>query len=81
MDGASEDLALEQAGTFASPRPLDRGPSGLVDGNDVVAVYRHARQAVGVGEGRHVGGGQPGRDRRVDRVLVVFADVDNRQLP
>src|SRR5438445_3259843 len=72
---------LDQRRTRARARPRHGRLRRLVDGEDVVAVHADAGDAVG---GRTPGDGlargRP-RARRRERVLVVLAEVDDRQLP
>lgn len=73
---------LQQGGPVSCPGPPRQGGDGVPDRDDVVAVDRLARDAVG---GRPVGGGPGDRgdvgDRRVLHVQVVLADEEHRQLP
>src|SRR5579884_2199476 len=71
---------LEERGTAARPRALDRLPRRLVDGEDVEAVDANAGHPVPdrlVGERR---GARLRSERRRDREAVVVADEHERRL-
>ena len=79
-DGAV-GLGLDQRRPFAAPRPLDRLPRRLPHGEDVVAVDRHAGDAVGGGARGDLRVERHGRERRRRGVEVVLADEHGRGAP
>src|SRR3990172_1223666 len=70
--GEPFNLALDERGAFARPRPAYRLFAGRVARQDVGAVHHHARESVPRGADRDVGHGHLQPDRHRDRVAVVL---------
>jgi hypothetical protein len=73
-------LGLDQGGAIARTGALGSGAGGLVDRDDIIAVDDAAGEAIAGGAVGHVRDPHLEAHRHRDRVLVVLAEEDARQL-
>src|ERR687891_235957 len=73
-------LAFDQRGAASRPRSVHRLSHGLVAGQHVVPIDGHAREAVPLPADGHVLDPHLLRERNRDRVEVVLAHEDDREL-
>src|SRR5262249_49078579 len=81
MGAPAVGLAFNQSWASTRAGSLHGGVSGLIDGEDIIAVHDHARDAVAGSACRHVAQRMGCGGRSLCGPHIVLAYVDHGQLP